>query len=820
MNDESNRAGPAGRPTELTPMPVPPPDAKARSGGGSGNSMPVRGRGRTGNLPVDLTGFVGRRHEVGETKKMLSASRLVTLTGIGGVGKTRLALRVATDSQRAFTDGVWLIELSELSDPELVTGVVSDVLGLRNHTVDAPLVLLTDHLADKDVLLVLDNCEHLVESVAALAATVLRTCPGVRILATSREPLRVRGEAVTRVPPMQTPNPDHAPSLRGLPGYESVALFLQRAVAAVPTFELTEDNQVAVAQICARLDGLPLPIELAAARLQVMSVHQILDRLTDRYRLLTGGSRAAPDRQKTLRWSIDWSYELCTPQEQRLWARLTVFACSFELDAAEAICGDDDRGGDLLDVVSALVDKSILIREEAGDVVRYRMLDILKEYAQEKLQPTDEYPNLRRRFQDWYQELITRAAADIISPRQLHWLDLLDREQPNLRSALHFALSEPDEADAGLRMAVGLSPFWLSRGYVREGRLWLDRVLAAHVGESGADPATALYLVSLFAGVQGDVTEGVGLLARADSLEDRPGATWMRALRGFVRGFLALYNRDSVSAVMYFDEAIGAAQETEGADFLHVVSLLGKGLSYVSLGDASKARVCHAEMLALAGTLGDFVYCGRSAMMGAWAWWCDGDRTRARAVIEEGIRLSTRADDSFGIGCSLEALAWIETDHDPGCAAVLLGAAAAIWRDVGGTMANYLTGLSYHSDCEQQARRVLGDRQFEEKYQHGSAFSVDDAVEYAFDIQPVPATRTPEVGTLSRRERQVAELVAEGLTNRAIAAKLVISQRTAQGHVERILSKLGYTSRTQIATWLVEQRHQQNPGPEMRTHHS
>ncbi|QYB07766.1 LuxR family transcriptional regulator [Rhodococcus sp. USK10] len=782
--------------------------------------MPVRGRGRTGNLPVELTSFVGRRHEVGETKKMLSASRLVTLTGIGGVGKTRLALRVATDSQRAFTDGAWLIELSELSDPELVTGVVSDVLGLRNHTVDAPLVLLTDHLADKDVLLVLDTCEHLLESVAALAATVLRTCPGVRILATSREPLRVRGEAVTRVPPMQTPNPDHAPSLRGLPGYESVALFLQRAVAAVPTFELTEDNQVAVAQICARLDGLPLPIELAAARLRVMSVHQILDRLTDRYRLLTGGSRAAPDRQKTLRWSIGWSYELCTPQEQRLWARLTVFACSFELDAAEAICGDDDRGGDLLDVVSALVDKSILIREEAGDVVRYRMLDILKEYAQEKLQLTGEYPNLRRRFQDWYQELITRAAADIISPRQLHWLDLLDREQPNLRAALYFALSEPDEADAGLRMAVGLSPFWLSRGYVREGRLWLDRVLAAHVGESGADLAKALYLVSLFAGVQGDVAEGVGLLARADSLEDRPGDTSMRALRGFVRGFLALYNSDSVSAVMYFDEAIGAAQETEGADFFHVVSLLGKGLSCVSVGDAPKARVCHEEMLALAGALGDFVYCGRSAMIGAWAWWCDGDRTRARAVIEEGIRLSTRADDSFGTGCSLEALAWIEADHDPGCAAVLLGAAAAIWRDVGGTMANYLTGLSYHSDCEQHARRVLGDRQFEEKYQHGSAFSVDNAVGYAFDIQPAPAKKSPEVGTLSRRERQVAELVAEGLTNRAIAAKLVISQRTAQGHVERILSKLGYTSRTQIATWLVEQRQQQNPDPETRTHHS
>ncbi|MFC0448573.1 LuxR C-terminal-related transcriptional regulator [Rhodococcus jostii] len=819
MNEQSSRAGLAGRPTELTPVPVPPPNTKTRSGGGSSNSMPVRVRGKGGNLPVELTSFVGRRHEVGETKKMLSASRLVTLTGIGGVGKTRIALRVATDSQRAFTDGVWLIELSELSDPELVTGVVSAVLGLRNQSAGAPLVHLTDYLADKQVLLVLDNCEHQLEAVAALADAVLRTCPGVRILATSREPLRLSGEAVVRVPPMSAPDPRRASSLRGLPSYESVALFVQRAEAAVPAFELTEDNQVAVAQICARLDGLPLPIELAAARLRVMSVHQILDRLTDRYRLLTGGSRAAPARQKALRWSIDWSYELCTPQEQRLWARLGMFACSFELDAAEAICGDGDRGGDLLDVVTALVDKSILIREEAGDVVRYRMLDILSEYAQEKLQSTGEYPNLRRRFQDWYQELIMRAAADTISPRQLHWLHRLDREEPNLRAALQFFLSEPDGAAAGLRMAVGLFPFWFSRGYLREGRLWLDRVLAAADGESSADLAKALYLVSLFAGVQGDVAEGVGLLARADSLEDRPGDTSMRALRGYVRGFLALYNSDSVSAVPHFEEAIGAAQDAEGADFFHIGSLLGEGLAYMSLGDASKARVRHQRMLALSWTLGDIVYCGRSAMIGAWAWWRDGDLPRARAVIEEGIRMSTRADDSFGIGCSLEALAWIEADHNPGCAAVLLGAAAAIWREVGGTMANYLTGLSYHSDCEQQARSALGDRQFEEKYQHGSAFSVDDAVRFAFDEQPVPG-KSPEVDTLSRRERQVAELVAEGLTNRAIAAKLVISQRTAQGHVERILCKLGYTSRTQIATWLIEQRHQQNPDPETRTHHA
>ncbi|WP_257014931.1 LuxR C-terminal-related transcriptional regulator [Rhodococcus sp. ACPA1] len=760
---------------------------------------------------MELTSFVGRRHEVAEAKKMLSTSRLVTLTGPGGVGKTRLALRIATDSRRAFTDGVWLIELGELTDPELLPSVVLDVLGLKNQSAEAPLILLADYLAEKRLLLVLDNCEHLLESVAALTDTLLRTCPRTRILATSREPLRLSGEAVMRVPPMQTPDPHRESSLRGLTSYESVALFVQRAVAAVPTFELTEDNQVAVAQICARLDGLPLPIELAAARLRVMSVYQILDRMTDRYRLLTGGSRAAPARQKTLRWSIDWSYELCTPQEQRLWARLAVFACSFELDAVEAICADDDRGGDLLDIVTSLVDKSILVREEAGDAVRYRLLDILREYADEKLQPTGEYAYLCRRFQDWYQQLILRAATETISPRQLHWLHRLDQEQPNLRAVLQFFLSESDKLDAGLRMAVGLFPFWLSRGYLREGRLWLDRLLDVAADEPSADFTKALYLASLFAGVQGDTTQGLVLLARADSLWDRLGDSSMRALQGYVRGFLALYNSDSESAVTHFEEAIGAAQETEGGIFFHVGSLLGKGLSYMSLGDAPKARDCHERMLALAGTLGDVVYCGRSAIIGAWAWWCDDDLTQARAVIEEGIRKSARADDSFGIGCSLEALAWIEARQNPERAAVLLGAAAGIWREVGGTMASHLTLLRYHGDCEQQARRALGDRQFEEKFRHGDALSVGDAARYAFDEQPVPVGPTPEVSTLSRREREVAELVTEGLTNRELAAKLFISPRTAQGHVERILSKLGYTSRAQIAAWLIEQRHQQGP---------
>ena len=337
-----------------------------------------------GTLPLALTSFVGRRNEVTETKNLLSISRLVTLTGIGGVGKTRLAVRVAADVRRGLGDGVRWVELGELQDGSLVVGMVAAALGLRDRSARRLDDVVAEFLIPRHLLLVLDNCEQVVDAAAALVGMLLRTCPELRILTTSREPLTLGGEAVLRVPPLTVPDPDREPSLRGLPRYDAVTLFAQRAAAAVPGFELTEDNRVTVARICRQLDGLPLPIELAAARLRAMSPEQILERLTDRYTLLTLGSRGAPTRQQTLRLSIDWSHDLCTPREQQLWARLSVFAGSFELDAAEEICGEGVAAGDLLDAVTSLVDKSILSREDAGPVVRFRMLETLRDYGRER----------------------------------------------------------------------------------------------------------------------------------------------------------------------------------------------------------------------------------------------------------------------------------------------------------------------------------------------------------------------------------------------------------------------------------------------------
>ncbi|ANS32140.1 transcriptional regulator, LuxR family (plasmid) [Rhodococcus opacus] len=450
QNDEPNRDKSAGTSTVLSPTPSAPAPKAAKPP--QTNVPPSAGRrGKAGNLPLELTSFVGRRHKLAETKKQLSTSRLVTLTGIGGVGKTRLALRVATDSRRAFKDGVWLVELGELQDAMLVASTVSSAFGLRNHSAVPSQAKLIEYLLEKQLLLVLDNCEHLVLAVAALAEKLLRTCPGLRILATSREPLGLGGEAAIRVPPMSVPDIDDF-SGRNLVRYESVNLFTDRAMTAVPGFEITKDNQTAVAQICQRLDGLPLPIELAAVRLRAMSAQQLLDRLTDRYRLLTAGSRIAPSRQQTLRLSIDWSYELCTVQEQHLWARLAIFAGSFELDAAETICAGDSPSADLLDLVASLVDKSILIREEPGAVVRYRLLETLRDYGREKLQILGEQEVLRRRHRDWCAQLALEAESEWVSPHQRDWIARLERETPNLRDALRFCVTDADGAEVGLRM--------------------------------------------------------------------------------------------------------------------------------------------------------------------------------------------------------------------------------------------------------------------------------------------------------------------------------------------------------------------------------
>lgn len=762
------------------------------------------GRGAQGNLPQELTSFVGRRRELTEARRLLSVSRLVTLTGIGGVGKTRLALRVADDARRAIADGVWLVELGELHDPDLVADTVAAALGLREQPGLPPLALLTEYLSSRGALLVLDNCEHLVDAAAALTEALLRTCPDLRILATSREPLAIGAESVLRVPSLTVPDPDRPPHLQGLPRYEAITLFVERAAAAVPGFELTEDNHVAVAAICHRLDGLPLPIELAAVRLRAMSPEQILDRLTDRYQLLTRGSRGAPTRQQSLRMSIDWSHELCTDVEQTLWHRLSVFAGSFELDAAEAVCGGELSSLEVLDGVASLVDKSILIREDAAGSVRYRMLETLREYGRERLRAAGEFTAQQRRHRDWYETLATTAETEWVGPHQVEWIRRLDREQANLRDAVGFCVTEPGETDAGLRMGAALYPYWLCRGMSSEGRHWLDRALDRDPDRPTLDRVRALYVDSVLAGTQGDLPRADELVVRgravADGLDDPRADLLMKLASASV----ALFGGRLAEAIAGFEVVI-ARFRAEGDLLRLTTALVGCAVAAGVTGDEDQAIAYHEEVLEITEETGESAIREYSLLALALNRWSD-DPIGATDLLEQGLRLSRVVDDPLGCSSCTEVLAWIAAaDGRYRRAAVLMGAARARSQAVGSPTVLVPNVLIHHEEAEKRTRDALADSVFESAQRQGRSMTCDDVVAYALGEQQSANAPQVEAVTLTRREQQVAELVAQGLTNKAIAAKLVISQRTAQGHVEHVLAKLGFNSRTQIAAWVVEQ---------------
>ncbi|MFC9764335.1 protein kinase [Rhodococcus jostii] len=769
----------------------------------TGASAPIT----TGNLPLELTSFVGRRHELTEAKNLLTGSRLVTLTGIGGVGKTRLALRVASAVQREYSDGVRLVELGELRDAVSLVDSIAGALGVRDHSARPLRDVLIEFLAPREVLLVLDNCEHMVDAVAELVGPLLHTCPRLRILATSREPLGIGGEAVLRVPPLAVPDPQRTPSLRGLPKYDAVTLFTERANAAVPGFALTDDNAAAVAGICHRLDGLPLPIELAAARLRAMSPEHILGRLTDRYGLLTRGSRGAPTRQQTLRLCIDWSFELCTAGEQLVWGRVAVFAGSFELDAAEQVCGEGLDPDELLDTLTSLVEKSILIREEHGSVVRFRMLETLREYGYEELEQTGEAVALRRRHRDWYEALALDAEAEWISARQLEWIARLKREQPNLREALEFGID--DDPAAGLRTAAALRWFWTSQGLYNEGRRWLNHLLARYPVEPTIDRIKALYCASVMADVQGDLESGAALVAEARTLTARTSDPMMRALVADADGTLALYNGDLERARSRLGTALAEFREC-GERTLETSALYLLGTTYGLSGSTEQAVESLERVLAITEMHGEKVYRSHSLWALGIAVWQQGDVDRAIRLLDQSLELTRQVHSPRFAAACLGALAWIACERrDAVRAAILMGAAEGLARSVGSAVVIHSNLLVHQQNCDQEARKRLGGAVFEEAHRKGRSLNFDAAIAYAL-LERQAGTSTPAGDgspRLTKRERQVAGLIAEGLTNQAIADRLVISPRTAQGHVEHILAKLGFTSRAQVAAWVVEQAH-------------
>jgi len=429
------------------------------------------------NLPVQLTSFVGREKEIAEVRELLSTTRLLTLTGSGGTGKTRLSLHVAAEVLDAFKNGVWFIELAPLCDPALVPSTIALTLSLREEP-DRPLIAtLMDWLRDKELLLILDNCEHLVEACARFANEVLHGSRATRIFATSREPLGIAGESIYHVPSLQTPSPKERINIEQFEQYAAVRLFIDRAKQSLSTFRVTDTNAPAVAQICYRLDGIPLAIELAAARVKALSAEKIADRLDDRFRLLTGGSRTALPRQKTLRSMIDWSHGLLSEPEQILFRRLAVFAGGWTLEAAEDVCsGDGLEPADILDLAIHLVDRSLVVKDEGSEELRFHMLETIRQYAVEKLEMSNKADIFRQRHADYFSNLAKEAESRHWASDQLQWWHRLERERDNVREALRWSAIH-DQEGAFLQLTGNLWRFWLMRGPIAEGRAWLDQAL-------------------------------------------------------------------------------------------------------------------------------------------------------------------------------------------------------------------------------------------------------------------------------------------------------------------------------------------------------
>ncbi|MBZ9640720.1 LuxR C-terminal-related transcriptional regulator [Streptomyces sp. PSKA30] len=765
---------------------------------------------RDGHLPVETTSFVDRRTELTEGRELLARARLVTLTGPGGVGKTRLAGRLASRVARAFPDGVRFVHLSGLHDPALVPLAAADALGLHDYSAQPPLETLVEHLRDRRLLLVVDNCEHLLGTCTELAAALLRGTTGVRVLATSRHRLGLTEEHLLEVRPLPVPDPDG--DLSAADANPAVALFADRAAAVVPGFRLTPADRPAVVRLCRRLDGLPLAIELAAVRMRVLGVEQLLDRLDDRYRLLSAGSPAARPRHQTLRAAVDWSHELCTEREQSVWARLSVLAGSFDLETAEAVCADEEglHAYDVLEAVARLVDKSVLCREAGPDGVRYRLLDTLRHYGLEKLRhrPDDETA-ARRRQRDWMQQRAAACERAWFGPGQRETVARLRADQDNLRAALDFSLTTPGEALAALRLAGTLWFYWHACGAPREGRYWLDRALDANP-EPTPERARGLWVSGLLALCPEDLTRGHRRAEEARTLARRLGNPAEAAHAEYVLGVITLFSDDLPAALDHFRAAVargrvpGQHLSLVGLDRVELACALG------FLGEADQAIEVCEETRRLCERHGEEWVLSYVHRMLALAHSVRQDHRQAERHAREALRLKLAVHDVVGIGLTLDLLAHTASRtgaHDR--AAVLLGGADRIWADVDRNRWGSAALNSGRRDTEARVREALGTAAFERSYEHGAGLGLTDIVGHALDEHRPEQTTgerpQPDV-RLTRREREVAELVAEGLANQQIADRLVIARRTAEGHVERILSKLGFSNRSQIAAWVTARR--------------
>jgi predicted ATPase/class 3 adenylate cyclase len=614
---------------------------------------------RLNNLPIQPTPLLGREREVAEIADLLRHAdvRLLTLTGTGGTGKTRLALQSAAELIDDFEDGVFLVALAPISDPELVASTVAGALSV-SESAGRPLKEdLRDFLNTKELLLVLDNFEQVVDA-APLVGELLSGCPGLKVLATSRTLLRIYGEHEYAVRPLELPDPDHLPPIETLRQYEAIRFFTERARAANAHFSLTNENALAVAEICARLDGLPLAIELAAARTKLLSPQAMCSRLSDPLKFLTGGARDLPERQRTLRGAIAWSHALLNEDEQALFARLSVFSDGCALEAVEAVCDPvGDLFVDVLEGLSSLLDKSLLRQEEmVEEEPRFVMLETIREYARERLELSGEAEEIRRMHAEYFLALAEQGASEQQGPEETAWLERLDLEHDNMRAALSWML-ESEEAEPGMRLAGALWQFWDMRGYYGEGRRWLEEALAKD-GRASAVRAKALEGVGWLADLQGDIDravaaaeEGLSLSARV-KIESSVRASFLRIL-----GSAAYVHGDHEQAARLYEESLALSREARDERGV-ASSLLQLGNVSSDLGDHEEAKTFYEEGLALSRKLDDKALLASALISVGAEFLLQGDHERGAMLNEEAAELYRERGNRGHLQYALDNLGW------------------------------------------------------------------------------------------------------------------------------------------------------------------
>jgi predicted ATPase/DNA-binding CsgD family transcriptional regulator len=759
------------------------------------------------NLPAQPTALIGRAAILADSRaRLLRADlRLLTLTGPGGTGKTRLAIELAATLAPHFADGAWFVDLSSLADDRLVAAAIARVLDLDTGSDRPVLELLAHRLRDDHRLLVLDNFEQVLGAATDVAA-LLSECPGLKVLATSRAPLDLTWEHVFYVPPLALPvagqrTPD------ALAECPSVALFLERARAARGEFTLSERNAADVAEICVRLDGLPLAIELAAARSRLLPPPTLLSRLQHRLDLLRTGHKDAPARHHTMAGAIEWSYELLPEDERVMFRRLGVFAGGCSLEAAEAIAPDLD----VLEGLGSLVDKSLLRLDEVGGEPRYRLLETIREYAVLRLKQAQEWDITACRHAGYLLRLVELAEPELRGARQAGWLDRFEREHDNLRAALAWSIT--NDLDTALRLAAGLWRFWFTRGYMLEGRRWVESALeaSATVEVSARSRARALTAAGEMAWGCGDVDRAAihhsaSLVLRRE-LGDLEGVS--QALHNL--GNLAIERDDRQQAHALHEEALAIRRQLGNPRDLSL-SLNNLGRLLMSDGEMDAAEPLLVESLALAREVGgDLTIAGPLRQLGELALH-RGDVDLAAERFAECLRLAAHVGAPMTMARGIETGAMVaHLRGEMEVAAELLAAGQALRDAIRSPRVP-----TERAACEPAlvgALRALGPERFRGASELGRALSPEVAVEKALQALehktvavPVPAfaAHPASPGGLSQREVEVAALIAQGMTNREIAERLIIAERTTHAHVRNILDKLGFSSRTQVATWALQ----------------